>query len=159
MTVLVLILMILGNTTTSTRCRCHRRSSPTDSCPRRYRADLWGQSEIQIERRLPHADRLFALPDEHIVYHGAATEHDTDADQYARHDRRCRVELRERVEDDTREEDGNGNEESSHGAHAANAGFLQVLVAPSGGGRCPDQLDGEQELNGTDQQAAQVERE
>lgn len=51
-------------------------------------------------RVLPHTDRLLLLPHEHVVHDRCATEHDAQANEHTCDDRRCRLELREGVQDD-----------------------------------------------------------
>lgn len=51
-------------------------------------------------RVLPHTDRLLLLPHEHVVHDRCATEHDAQSNEHTCDDRRCRLELREGVQDD-----------------------------------------------------------
>lgn len=46
-----------------------------------------------------HAYRFLLLPDEDVVHHGTAAEHDAKADQHAGDDGRRGMELSERVQD------------------------------------------------------------
>lgn len=74
---------------------------------------------------------LLLLPHKHIVYHGAAAEHNADANENARDDRRRRMEMIERVQYDAGKEDGYRYEESTDGTRTTGTRFLQILIVPS----------------------------
>jgi len=131
---------------------------------KRHRQRHWqlaGRDHRQVVRQSRRstaiADGLLALPHKDVVHHGAAAEDDAHADQQAGHDRRRGVEMAEGVQDQAGEEDRYGDEEAADGARAAGTRLGQVLVLPSLEGRLA-QLHGEQELDGADQEAAQVQR-
>lgn len=116
------------------------------------------QRESQTHRDATVADCLLPLPNEDVVDHGAAAEDDSHADQDTGHRRRRRVEVAECVEDEAGEEHRNRDEEAADGTGATGARLGQVLVVAPLERRRP-QLHGEQELDGADEQAAQVQGE